>query len=148
VPAPASASAAVPDRRRRPATGAAIMGAIIALATLAAGCGVSGASGVVLNDATDCASISPSPGSATASPSTEVTVRGVDASSLVSGHVAIVGNRSARHAGRWLPDADRRGGAFASVTPFTPGERVTVILGVPICGSRGERASFAIAGAP
>ena len=106
---------------------------------------MSGASGVALSTVADCASLSPSPGSTTASPKTPVTVRGVQASSLGSAHIAIVGTLSGRHTGRWIPDPDGLGARFAPQTPFTPGEWVTVALGVPICRARGVRARFEIA---
>ena len=85
----------------------------------------------------------PSPGTATASATTEISLRGAAPGDL-SG-VVVTGSRSGRHRGRIVAHSDGRGGSFVSSHPFKAGERVTVRTGFDIAGVRGRHASFRIA---
>jgi hypothetical protein len=115
------------------------------LASLVCGCGVTSVSGVALDSGATCAIVSPSPGTHTAATDTPVKIRGVDAGSVTSAQIGIVGSLSGHHQGHWVPDADGRGAGFYPTSPFTAGEQVTVTVGVPICGARHGRMTFSIA---
>jgi hypothetical protein len=78
-----------------------------------------------------------------ASAETAITFRGAGAGELDD--VEVAGSRSGRHTGRWQPHADGDGATFVPTRPFTPGERVTVDVGVRVAGTRGERSAFVVA---
>jgi Arylsulfotransferase (ASST) len=85
----------------------------------------------------------PIPGGRVASPQTQIAFRGVPAGRL--GRVTVTGSRSGRHAGRLVPDSDRRGGSFLPDRPFLPGEVVTVRTGLHIRGARRGTFRFTVA---
>ena len=118
------------------------------LASLATGCGASSVSGVALDSAASCASVYPSPGTYTASTKSQVSVRGVDWGSSTSAQIRIVGATSGQVSGLWVADSDGHGASFYPAKPFTAGETVRVIVGVPICGAKADTMSFIIAHAP
>jgi hypothetical protein len=68
--------------------------------------------------------VSPMPGAADASPSTQISFLGVPAASLQD--VSVVGSRSGRHTGQLEPYSQGDGASFVPSRPFTAGERVTV----------------------
>ena len=88
----------------------------------------------------------PSPATPTASPRTQVTVRGAAPAELRS--LLVRGSRTGRHAGRLVAHSDGQGASFVPARPFAPGERVTVRAPLPILGARGRVATFRIARAP
>lgn len=142
----ASAIRSGPSARRAAALGAA--GVLAALVTLVSGCGVSSASGVVLDAGASCASVYPNPGTQTAGTKTQISIRGVRGASLSRAHIRIAGSTSGTQSGRWVVDSDGDGASFYATRPFAAGETVTVTLGAPICGARGTHASFTIAHPP
>src|SRR5215212_4846489 len=100
------------------------------------GCGTSGRA----------VSVFPVNGALTASPRTQISVRGAQAGELSD--FAVGGSRSGEHAGHWRGHADRRGASFVPDAPFERGEAVTVRVGRRVAGVRGEEIRFRIAGAP
>jgi hypothetical protein len=148
MPAPTTRARARP----RPTTAphrrycAALVGAA-ATALLAAACGGSGAPTVPTAHASSAAStaapnclpasydrsaalpglsvdVSPTPGSDTADPATQISFLGVPAAQVAS--VAVVGSRSGTHAGNLEAYSQGDGASFVPSTPFVPGEQVTV----------------------
>ena len=89
------------------------------------------------------ADVYPSPGTLTASPTTNVVFRNVGISSL--GDVQITGSSSGAHHGRLRSQADKQGVVFTPDVPFTEGESVAVSTGVKIAGSSTTSFTFAIA---
>ncbi len=83
-------------------------------------------------------SVFPIPGGQVASPSTQITFRGIAFSAI--GSVMVMGSKSGVHAGRLLADSDGMGGSFLPAKPFAPGEVVTVTTGLDVLG--GEDGSF------
>ncbi len=75
-------------------------------------------------------SVFPSPGTVTASPQTEITLRGVVAETL--GAVKVYGSESGLHSGYLETHRDRGGASFVVDADFQPGETVTVSAGLPI----------------
>ena len=135
-----------PATRRAAALGTA--GLIAVLVSLVSGCGVSSVSGVALDPTASCASVYPSPGTHTASTTTQVSIRSVASSSMMSAQVGIVGSKSGHHSGRWIADSDGDGASFYPNAPFAAGEAVTVTVGVPICGATHAQTTFSIAVPP
>jgi len=68
--------------------------------------------------------ISPAPGSLTASPQTQISIRGATADEL--GKIEVSGADSGDHKGELRPHADGRGASLVLAKPFEPGEEVTV----------------------
>jgi hypothetical protein len=68
--------------------------------------------------------VSPMPGAADASPSTQISFLGVPAASLRD--VSVVGSRSGRHAGALKAYSQSDGASFVPSRPFTAGEQVSV----------------------
>ena len=88
-------------------------------------------------------SVFPSPGTAAASPRSEISIRGVDPSSI--GTVTVVGSKSGRHAGRLVAHEDGHGASFVPARPFAPGERVRVTTQLKIRGVGGGAYRFTVA---
>jgi hypothetical protein len=86
----------------------------------------------------------PSPGTPTASPRTQISVRGATAAQV--GRLRVVGSRSGRHPGRVLAHSDGAGASFVPTRPFRPGEQVTVRTGLRVAGASGGVVRFTIAG--
>jgi hypothetical protein len=105
---------------------------IVAFGVVAAGCG-SGAPKL---------GFSPTPGSAAASPQSQLSVRGAPASELSD--VVMIGSRSGRHAGELRPYSDGRGASFVPTKRFDPGERVEVTVRMKN-GSKNARFDFTVA---
>jgi outer membrane protein assembly factor BamB len=68
--------------------------------------------------------VSPMPGSADASPQTQISFLGVPAGDL--GALNVIGSRSGRHAGRLEAYSEGDGASFLPARPFAAGERVSV----------------------
>src|SRR4051794_19402622 len=66
----------------------------------------------------------PMPGTAAASPRTEISFRGVAPGRI--GTLRVTGSVSGAHAGKLEPHGDGRGASFVPAKPFSPGEHVTV----------------------
>ncbi len=66
----------------------------------------------------------PSPGTLTASPRTQISLRGIAPARI--GTVTVTGSRSGRHGGRLRAHSDELGASFVPARPFRAGERVTV----------------------
>ncbi len=85
----------------------------------------------------------PIPGGRVASPSTQITFRGVPVSQF--GAISVTGSRSGVHPGRVVADSDGKGGSFEPSKPFTGGEKVTVKTSMDIAGGHGGTYSFTVA---
>jgi len=88
----------------------------------------------------------PSPGTPSAGPATQISLRGAAANRL--GTIRVTGSRSGRHRGRLRAHSDGRGASFVVARRFRQGERVTVRTSVPIRGTRNGDFSFSIARMP
>src|SRR5215213_381708 len=86
-------------------------------------------------------SVFPAPGTLTASPRTQISVRGARHEDI-----RVQGSLSGAHHGRWREHPDERGTTFTPREPFRPGERVTVHLGHKVAGLKGAELRFRIAG--
>jgi len=93
--------------------------------------------------ATPVASLYPSPGTPTASPLSEVSLRGVRPDQV--GRLQVTGSGSGAHDGTLANHRDGAGVSFLPRVPFAPGERVTVTAGVRGGGGGGATASFTVA---
>jgi Arylsulfotransferase (ASST) len=85
----------------------------------------------------------PVPGGRVASPSTQITFRGVPPSQL--GTIVVEGSRSGPHTGTVAPHSDGAGGSFLPAKPFTAGETVTVRTSLNVAGARGGVVRFTVA---
>jgi hypothetical protein len=85
----------------------------------------------------------PIPGGHVASPTTQITFRGLPASQF--GRLSVTGSESGAHGGRAVPDSDGHGGSFIPTHPFKAGEQVTVNTAMNIVGGRGGTYTFTIA---
>ena len=72
----------------------------------------------------DMVSVFPRPGTDTASPQTQITVRGIGAG--VVPELVVRGSDSGLHDGRWVAHTDGRGGSLFLSSSFTSGESVVV----------------------
>src|SRR5215218_8946631 len=88
----------------------------------------------------------PAPGTTTASPRTQITLRGAPAGQL--GMIEVVGSRSGAHTGRLRAHPDGRGASFVLDRPLRGGEQVTVRTGLDIVGSRDGDYRFATVSRP
>jgi hypothetical protein len=76
--------------------------------------------------------VSPVPGSRTASPYTQISFLGVPAAAFSA--ISAVGSRTGVHAGRLLAYSQGNGGSFVPARPFAQGEQVTVRARVRVGG--------------
>ena len=88
----------------------------------------------------------PSPGTVSAGPRTQISLRGARASRL--GTIRVSGSRSGRHAGRLRAHSDGKGASFVLRRPFRGGERVTVRTDLPVRGTRNGDFTFRTARIP
>lgn len=88
-------------------------------------------------------SVFPSPGDRVATPSTQITIRGVPTSAF--GTITVTGSKTGVHAGTVEADSDGDGGSFIPAKPFAAGETVTVATGLPVAGAVGGTWSFQVA---
>jgi Arylsulfotransferase (ASST) len=86
----------------------------------------------------------PVPGGRVASPSTQITFRGVPASQI-GGAIVVGGSKSGLHTGTVEADSDGQGGSFLPAQPFTPGETVTVKTSLNVYGARNGLFQFTVA---
>jgi hypothetical protein len=89
-------------------------------------------------------SIYPSPDTATASPTTQVSFRNTDSATITDTAVTVSGSATGRHTGKVVADSDARGASFHPDKPFDAGETVTVTAPKQICGADGTTATFDI----
>ena len=75
----------------------------------------------------------PSPGTISAGPGTQISLRGAPASRL--GRIVVTGSRSGRHSGRLRAHSDGEGASFVLARRLRGGERVTVRTGLAIRGA-------------
>jgi Arylsulfotransferase (ASST) len=118
---------------------------ITALGLAACTAGTPPSSGVSSSAAADSAgtvSVYPTPGSRTASPETQISIRGVAPTAI--GAISVTGSVSGAHSGSLKPDSDGRGASYYLAGPLTPGEDVTVSTQLPITGSDHGRYSFTV----
>ena len=85
----------------------------------------------------------PVPGGHFASPTTQISLRGLPASRL--GAVTITGSSSGVHTGSLLSHSDGNGASFVPNTPFTAGETVTVTTSLNLEGSHSGTYQFQVA---
>lgn len=144
--------------RRRPRPGAPAVAALAALAVLGAGCtagrapadpagfgtgpGGAAATQVLPPAAPGQASVYPTPGSRTASPQTQISIRGIAPGRI--GTIRVVGARSGPHPGTLRADSDGDGASYFLATPLDPGEQVTVSTSLDIVGARSGRYRFTV----
>src|SRR5579875_2872239 len=88
-------------------------------------------------------SVFPSPGDRVATPSTQITIRGVPTSEF--GTITVTGSKTGVHTGTVQADSDGDGGSFIPAKPFAVGETVTVATGLPVAGANGGTWSFQVA---
>jgi Arylsulfotransferase (ASST) len=88
----------------------------------------------------------PSPGTPSASPATQISLRGARANRL--GTIRVTGSKSGRHSGRLRAHSDGRGASFVLARKLRQGERVTVRTGLPIRGTRNGDFTFRTARTP
>jgi Arylsulfotransferase (ASST) len=88
----------------------------------------------------------PSPGTISAGPRTQISLRGERRSRL--GTIRVTGSRSGRHSGRLRSHSDGKGASFVMPRGFRGGERVTVRTTLPIRGTRNGDFTFRIARIP
>ncbi|HVL91313.1 MAG TPA: arylsulfotransferase family protein [Actinomycetota bacterium] len=85
----------------------------------------------------------PPPGTAVASPESQITLRGGGAADV--GTVTVTGSASGTHEGRMQAHSDGQGVSFVAEKPFQPGETVTVSAGMKIAGAGESGATFTVA---
>lgn len=135
-----------------------IAGTLAAVAT-AAGCGDSGsddsaqaaAGGPIPAVATPKppagVGVFPVPGTLTASPQTQISVRGVAPGKI--GTLTVTGSKTGAHPGKLEAHSDGNGASFLPTEPFsTKGETVTVKTALPIAGADGGQYSFTVVERP
>ena len=88
----------------------------------------------------------PSPGTISASPRTQISLRGAPADRL--GRIQVTASRSGRHAGRLRSHSDRQGASFVLSRQLRGGERVTVRTGLPVRGATNGDFAFRTARIP
>lgn len=93
-------------------------------------------------------SVFPSPGTPTASATTQISFRGRAFARLERSPVSVIGSRTGRHRGRWVADSDGQGGSLFPTRPFAAGETVTVLTGFALCGASRDRDQFQVAVPP
>jgi hypothetical protein len=85
----------------------------------------------------------PIPGGRVASPSTQITLRGVSPS-RIAGAILVGGSKTGLHPGTVVADSDGNGGSFFPAQPFAPGETVTVRTSLNVHGARNGLFQFTI----
>ncbi len=88
----------------------------------------------------------PSPGTISAGPKTQISLRGARRSRL--GTIRVTGSRSGRHRGRLRAHSDGQGASFVMPRRFRGGERVTVRTGLPLRGTSNGDYTFRVARIP
>jgi Arylsulfotransferase (ASST) len=88
----------------------------------------------------------PSPGTISASPRTQISLRGAPANRL--GSIRVTGGKSGRHSGRLRAHSDGKGASFVLARKLRQGERVTVRTNLPIRGASNGDFTFRTARMP
>ena len=88
----------------------------------------------------------PSPGTISAGPRTQISLRGAPAKRL--GTIRVTGSEGGRHRGRLRAHSDGKGASFVLRRPFRGGEHVTVRTGLPILGTHNGDFTFRVARIP
>jgi hypothetical protein len=88
----------------------------------------------------------PSPGTISAGPATQISLRGAAKSRL--GTIRVTGSRSGRHPGRLRAHSDGNGASFVMRKRFRGGERVTVRTGLTLRGASNGDYTFRVARIP
>jgi hypothetical protein len=88
----------------------------------------------------------PSPGTISAGPQTQISLRGAPRSRL--GTIRVTGSRSGRHSGRLRAHSDGQGASFVMPRRFRGGERVTVRTGLHIRATHNGDFTFRVARIP
>jgi arylsulfotransferase ASST len=88
----------------------------------------------------------PSPGTVSASPRTQISLRGAPASRLRG--IRVTGTKSGRHSGRLRAHSDGQGASFVLARKLRQGERVTVRTDLPIRGTSNGDFTFRTARMP
>ena len=88
----------------------------------------------------------PSPGTPSASPRTQISLRGAPADRL--GRIRVTGSKSGRHSGRLRAHSDGKGGSFVLARKLRQGERVTVRTDLPVRGTSNGEFTFRTARMP
>jgi hypothetical protein len=82
----------------------------------------------------------PMPGTLTASPQTQISLRGAPAGEL--GTITVTGSKSGEHSGQLRDHSDGKGASFVLDKPLQGGEKVTVTTDLTIPGTRDGDYSF------
>ena len=93
-------------------------------------------------------SVYPSPGTHTASPTTQISFRHISPATMEGEALTVMGSASGTHSGRWVADSDNSGASFYPTAPFQAGETVTISTTQPVCGTNGTSFRFAVARPP
>ena len=93
-------------------------------------------------------SVYPSQGTPTASPTTQLSFRGIAFRRLAGSRISVVGSSTGPHAGRLVADSDGQGGSYYPSRPFSAGETVTVTAPFRLCDGQGDTIRFGIAQPP
>ena len=88
----------------------------------------------------------PIPGTQSASPETQISLRGAPAASL--GAISVSGSRSGEHAGTLRAHSDGNGASFVLSQPLRGGETVTVRTDLDIAGARNGDYTFKVVSRP
>jgi hypothetical protein len=110
----------------------------------AAAAGVSACGGETVSTAPVAAF--PMPGTLTASPESEISLRGAPADQL--GEITVTGSKSGEHPGRMVAHKDGRGASFLPTDEFDDEETVTVRTELRVHGARDGDFTFATVGRP
>lgn len=131
------------------------IGAVTLATVVLASCGASAAvgpssispKGSFTTASIACSGISvyPSPGSETASPQAQISLRNAPSATFDAQTVTVTGSVTGVHTGKFVPDSDGRGASFYPSQPFRAGETVTVKTSLPICGTQGDQSAFEVA---
>jgi Arylsulfotransferase (ASST) len=116
---------------------------VLLAAALVAGCGDVSADRASAPVARHGLRVYPGPHTRTASPTTQITIRGATAASL--GQISVRGSKTGYHGGRLASDSDGRGASFVPDAPFADGEVVSVRLGRAVVGTVGGVVHFHVA---
>jgi hypothetical protein len=127
------------------------VGVLLGLAPVLASCasptaGPSGSANKPLATSASCSGVSvyPSPGTKTASPTTQISFRRITPGKISHGGVTVSGSKSGTHSGKWVADSDQLGASFYPTRKFASGELVSVRTHVSICGAGGTAFKFRV----
>lgn len=119
------------------------MGAVLAIGVIAGAALVDGHRPSASGTPKTGVNAYPPPGSRSASPQSQISLRGISPAQV--GTLTVTGSISGSHDGTLHGDSDGNGASFVPTDAFTPGEKVTVESALPIAGSQTGRFSFTVA---